>query len=107
MKSRPVMWIFVMCLFSTLAVPILFAAQNGKNHQPTFTTFDLPGSPYTLPSSINPAGAITGVYYDASLVQHGFLRVPDGTFTSFDPPGSIFITTSGINPAGAITGVLL
>ena len=100
MKSRTGMWIFVVCLFSTLAIPILFAAQNGKNHQPTFTTFDPPDSAATFPQSINPAGAITGVYYDPSLVQHGFVRVPDGTFTSFDPPGLLTTTTSGINPAG-------
>ena len=75
MKSRTGMWIFVVCLFPTLAVPILFAAQNGKNHQPTFTTFDVPGSVYTLPSSINSAGAITGVYYDASFVRHALCAV--------------------------------
>src|SRR5205814_8657861 len=86
MKSRTGMWIFVVCLFPTLAVPILFAAQNGKNHQPTFTTFDVPGSVYTLPSSINSAGAITGVYYDASFVRHGFVRGHHGTITTFDVP---------------------
>src|SRR5256885_1559316 len=104
MKSRTGMWIFVVCLFPTLAVPILFAAQNGKNHQPTSTTFDVPGSVYTIPSSINSAGAITGSYDDTSGHDHGFLQARDGTFTTFDPPGSIFIITSGINPAGAITG---
>ena len=36
-----------------------------------FTTFDPPGS-YTFPTSINPAGAITG-----SSDGHGFLRTPD------------------------------
>ena len=43
-------------------------------HAATITTFDGPGSISTLPRSINPAGAITGVYYDASGALHGFLR---------------------------------
>ncbi len=45
----------------------------------TFTTFDAPGAGKganqgTFASSINPAGAITGTYKDASMVSHGFLR---------------------------------
>jgi hypothetical protein len=40
------------------------------------TTFDPPGSTYTMPTSINDAGAITGWYVDASSVTHGFLRSP-------------------------------
>ena len=64
-----------------------------------------PGLRKHLPNSINPEGAITGYYYDANFVDHGFLRAPDGTFTTFDPPGSGNGTNpSGINPAGAITG---
>jgi len=45
----------------------------------TFTTFDPPGgAPFTVPVSINPAGAITGYYSDpnAAFVNHGFLRSP-------------------------------
>src|SRR5271170_3152092 len=59
-----------------------------------FTTFQAPGADTTAgsfngtnPTSINDLGAITGYYYDASGVTHGFLRSPDGKFTSFDPPG--------------------
>ena len=40
----------------------------------TITTFDVPGATYTSPTAINPAGKITGAYYDASPVSHGFLR---------------------------------
>lgn len=69
----------------------------------TLTTFDFPGSPSTEPQAINPAGAITGSYFEAGF-NHGFLRAPDGSFTSFDPPGSVFTQPLGINPAGAITG---
>src|SRR5205809_716850 len=106
MKSRTGMWIFVVCLFSTLAIPILFAAQNGKNHQPTFTTFDPPDSAATFPQSINPAGAITGGYSDVSDSDnlHGFLRAPNGTITTFDVPGAAGSRANSINPAGEITG---
>jgi hypothetical protein len=70
----------------------------------TITTFDVPGAAGTRGNSINPAGEITGTYFDESFVTHGFLRARDGTFTTFDPPGSLTTTPSGINPAGAITG---
>jgi hypothetical protein len=46
----------------------------------TFTTFDAQGAINgTIPSSINPEGAITGYYYDTNVVAHGFLRAKDGT----------------------------
>jgi hypothetical protein len=73
--------------------------------QPTFITFDPPGSTNTVPRSINPAGEITGFYEDTSLVSHGFLRARDGTITTFDPPGSIYTAPQSINPAGEITGL--
>jgi hypothetical protein len=54
----------------------------------SFTTFDVPGAVNgTFPSSINPAGAITGSYYDVNFVGHGFLRAKNGTLVSFDAPG--------------------
>jgi hypothetical protein len=70
--------------------------------QPTFTTFDLPGSIQTQASNINAAGAITG-YYAENCVAHGFLRAPDGTITTFDPPGTsplLGTYPSSINPQG-------
>jgi hypothetical protein len=73
--------------------------------QPTFITFDPPGSIDTRPRSINPAGEITGFYEDTSLVSHGFLRARDGTITTFDVPGSIGTSPQSINPAGEITGL--
>jgi hypothetical protein len=42
----------------------------------TITTFGVPGSYLTDPTAINPAGAIVGVYYDANIVQHGYLLLP-------------------------------
>src|SRR5260370_36173996 len=57
--------------------------------QATFITFDVPGALEAV-NGINPAGAITGWYFEANFVGHGFLRAPDGTITTFDPPGSTF-----------------
>jgi hypothetical protein len=81
-----------------------------------FTTFDVPGAGTvvgswegTYPVAINPAGAITGYYADASWVYHGFVRAPDGKITTFDAPGAGTESGQGtvphsINPAGVITG---
>jgi hypothetical protein len=38
--------------------------------------FGVPSAALTWPTGINPAEAIIGFYYDASGVQHGFLRLP-------------------------------
>jgi hypothetical protein len=72
----------------------------------TYTTFDAPGAVNgTFPFAINPAGAITGFYYDANFVSHGFLRAGDGTLTTFDDPGAVYGNFAvAINPAGVITG---
>ena len=39
-------------------------------------------------SGLNPSGAITGNYFDASGVFHGYVREADGTFTTFEAPGA-------------------
>ena len=81
----------------------------------TFTQIDAPDagtgpSPQgTFPSEftpmgINPAGAITGFYVDASFVQHGFVRAASGKITEFDPPGSILTNPNAIDTTGAIVG---
>lgn len=79
----------------------------------TITTFDAPDALYTFASgnSINPEGAISGNYNDASFVSHGFLRAADGTFTTFDVPGAGTGPFQGtgtfgvaINPALATAG---
>src|SRR5437660_11131546 len=81
----------------------------------TFTQIDAPDAgtgPFpqgTFPSNItpmgiNPAGAIIGFYVDASSVQHGFVRAPNGIITEFDPTGSVFTDPNAINAVGAITG---
>jgi hypothetical protein len=40
------------------------------------TSFDTPGDIGTIGLAINAAGVITGYYYDASEVVHGFVRKP-------------------------------
>src|SRR5205809_5858727 len=76
-------------------------------HAQAITTFDVPGSTRTFPTSINPAGEITGLYSDSSLHGHGFVRDGRGAITSFDVPGSTGTSPISINPAGEITGVYL
>src|SRR5258708_6993236 len=72
-----------------------------------FITFDAPGAVQgTVPSKISQTGTITGYYYDANSVGHGFLRDRSGTFITFDVPaatGGLTAPTS-INAEGAITG---
>ena len=67
----------------------------------TITMFDVPGSNGTTTVvAINPAGRITGFYFDETDHEsHGFLRKADGTLTTF--VGS----PTGIDPAGQITGL--
>jgi hypothetical protein len=78
-----------------------------------FTSFEAPGADTnaqdfngTLPNAINDVGDITGEYYDAMSVEHGFLRTPEGKFTTFDVPGGTVGTTSPIalNLEAAIVG---
>jgi hypothetical protein len=86
------------------------------------TTFDTPGDPSLgancfsdCPLGLNDWGAITGVYFDANGVGHGFLRNPDGKVGSFDAPGAASVAPQApwywmgtlpvsINDEGTITG---
>jgi hypothetical protein len=72
----------------------------------TFITFDVPGAVNGLVlSAPSMAGAITGSYFDANFVAHGFLRASNGIIATFDVPGAVNGTFApGINPKGAITG---
>jgi hypothetical protein len=79
-----------------------------------FTSFEAPGADTapndfngTLPNAINDAGDITGVYYDASSVSHGFLRGPEGKMTTFDPPGSTATIPIAINLESDVVGYYL
>jgi hypothetical protein len=74
------------------------------------TTFDPPGAHgFTIPSSINTAGAIAGSYFNANGAYRGFVRVASGAFITFEAPGAGTAARQGtlaygINTAGAITG---
>ena len=61
----------------------------------TITSFDAPGADMTPGSGngtfgvgLTPGGEIEGIFVDAAVVLHGFLRGPDGTFSTFDVPGA-------------------
>src|ERR1017187_7728355 len=100
-----------------LALAVLFglavlAATPGEAQN--FTTFEAPGagtggSQGTISFSINTAGAVAGMYYDASNAYHGFVRAATGTITTFEAPGAGTgayqgTVSLGINPAGVIAG---
>ena len=76
-------------------------------HAQAITSFDPPGSTYTSPTSINPAGEITGAYVTSGFTRHGFVRDGRGSIISFDVPGSTGTFPASINPAGEITGAYL
>lgn len=80
------------------------------------TTFDAPdasaaggGTAVCEETCINPEGAVTGWYYDATSGVHGYVRRPDGHITEFDEPGASplpFYGTIGssINQEGTVAG---
>ncbi|HLI63771.1 MAG TPA: hypothetical protein VKV05_10245 [Terriglobales bacterium] len=68
-----------------------------------FTSFDPPGSIYTVPNGINPEGVIAGGYIDASFVSHGFM-LSEGTYTTVDYPGAPGSILTSMNPSGEISG---
>ena len=105
-------WALAVCVaMCTLAQG--FSA-NAQERNITFITFDAPGAGTgpgqgTNPFNINPAGAITGPYVDASNVGHGFLRDKNGAITTFDAPGAGTGPFQGTvpfcnNPPAGITG---
>jgi hypothetical protein len=105
MKFKTVTCIAAMALLIALAIPVSVAAQN-------VITIDAPGAGTmpgqgTFAEDINPAGAITGYYFDAGFAAHGFLRAPNGTITTFDPTGSQDTFAFSINPVGVIAGYYL
>jgi hypothetical protein len=95
-------------LTACIALCSLELSVCGITYCATITTFDAPGSTYTIPLGINPAGVTTGYYYDAGFVAaHGFLRAPDGTITTFDAPGATYNHCRRHQPGGCDRGTLL
>jgi hypothetical protein len=58
----------------------------------------------TEPAAISDWGAVTGVFYDASGNEHGFLREHDGTIATFDPKGAIETEPQAIDRKDVVTG---
>src|SRR6202521_2468226 len=87
-----------------LALCTLGLSLPARAQKSAFTTFDPPGPIVeTIPTSMNPSGAITGWYFDGNIF-HGFLRSRQGAFTILDFPGATCTSGASINPAGTITG---
>src|SRR5207237_1167596 len=93
-------------LCSLVALGLLQGVTGQLKAQPTyaFTTFDVPGSPFslTVPNGINASGQIVGAYYDAGG-GHAFL-LDNGSYTTLVVPGSSYIYANGINDLGQIVG---
>jgi len=72
----------------------------------TFVTFDVPAAvDGTYSVSIALGGDVTGYYYDANSLSHGFLRTKGGNITTFDAPAAVNGTyPAAIDALGVITG---
>ena len=93
-----------MLALSLLALCTMGLSLSASAQKSAFITFDPPGSIVeTIPTSMNPSGAITGWYFDGNIF-HGFLRSRQGAFTILDFPGATGTSGASINPAGTITG---
>jgi len=96
---------------------------TGMNHgflraaNGAITKFDVPaaatgpglGTTTAWAQCVNPAGAVTGYYFDQNGAAHGYVRNPDGTIATFDAPGAgngsgLGTYTWAINPAGETAG---
>jgi len=71
-----------------------------------FTLFNVPnaGVEPATGSGLNAIGVSTGSYSDATLTEHGCVRLSDGAIISFDPPGSTGTVPASINLEGVIAG---
>jgi hypothetical protein len=71
------------------------------------TTFDGPGSVFTIPTGMNSTHSIVG-YYElpkSQGVPNGFTRSPSGEIKTLNAPGAVLGTTlAGVNDKGEIAG---
>jgi hypothetical protein len=72
------------------------AAPDGR-----FTEFEAPGATGigTAAFSINVSGAVTGEFFDANNVMHGFFRSADGAFATFNAPDAGTGAFQGTRPS--------
>jgi len=106
-RSATLVVSLVLCV---LGLAVVVSAQTQK-----FVSFDAPGaSSYgTVPADMNAEGTITGYYWDANYVGHGFVRYADGKITTFDVPGAGTTPNdqngtfpTGINQFGVVAGYM-
>ncbi|MGO8734754.1 MAG: chitobiase/beta-hexosaminidase C-terminal domain-containing protein [Terriglobia bacterium] len=110
-RGRQVLKIALLCFCLILAVATPARSQGSVG---TFTVFDAPGAATTVLAgtagiTINAAGDVTGIYFDANHVAHGFVRTAAGAMTTFDAPDAGTGLTQGtvpisINAADVVTG---
>lgn len=103
-RSRTLPLFTVITAFVALAIPFRLSAQTPLSAH-TITTFEVPGSIGTQPSSINRTGTITGFYADADGLNHGFVRDNNGNITTVDVPGATNTSALSINSTGEIAGL--
>jgi hypothetical protein len=68
-----------------------------------FTSFDPPGSTFTVPNWISPQGVIVGQFFDSSGVSHGFV-LAGGNYTTVDFPGAPGTGLTSLNPSAQMSG---
>jgi hypothetical protein len=73
-----------------------------REAQGNFTSFDAPGSDFTLPVAINCNGEVVGYY--TNLRTFGFVRDAAGNLSSFEAADAISTFPYGMNDEGAIVG---
>lgn len=75
-------------------VYVLGVAGQAAAQGPKYASIDVPqaNGHGTLPIAVNLEGTVTGWYWDANGITHGFVRCADGKITPFDAPGA------GTNP---------
>ena len=104
-ESYDQMKISVHPLLKTLG-PALLLGLAGSAVGATYTTFDVPGSDFTFPSSINDSGTVTGDFSIQGVEGYqGFLRSSAGTITTFAVPDAIYTEPTSINANSDVTGV--
>jgi len=74
-----------------------------QNSKGDFTTFDVPGSDFTIAQGINNTGQIVGFYADDDFSFHGFV-LSNGVFTTVDVPDALETQIFSINAKGEIVG---
>ena len=53
---------------------------------------------------VNDLGMISGHFFDSSLNEHGFVRLPNGVFLQIDVPGAAQTGGGGLNDLGLVVG---